>query len=342
MRAVEVSAPGVLAVRDRPDPVPAPDEVVIAVRSCGICGTDLHLVDGELGTDRFPLVPGHEAWGEVVAVGRAVDGHAVGDLVAVDPSLHCGGCDPCRRGQGNMCRRWGALGATRPGAWAEFMAAPAANLHRLEPDYPLAAVPLAEPVACAVRGLDRLAPRPDQPAIVFGAGTMGLVLAILLDARGVGPVTVVDVNPARRALAARLTPADVRAPEELAGRTAPWVIEATGDPRAFEQALDRVARAGHLLVFGVAAPLATATVSPYRIYADELTIVGSMAILHSFPAAMDTVRRHAARLTPLVTDRFGLDGVDAALTLVRTGGTIKTVLAPGPPDRPSPGPEVSR
>jgi NADPH2:quinone reductase len=328
MRAVLATGPDELTVTDLADPAPAPDGVVIAVRACGICGTDLHLLAGDLGHDRFPLVPGHEPWGEIVAVGADVRGPRAGELVAVDPSLHCGACDPCRRGQGNMCRSWAAIGATTAGAWAQFTAVPAANLHRLEPDFPLAAAPLAEPVACAERGLRRLAPHPDQPAVVFGAGTMGLILAILLDARGVGPVTVVDVNPARRELAARFTGASVAAPADVAGLRAPWVIEATGNPAAFEQALACVDRAGSLLVFGVASPDARAAVSPHRIYADELTIVGSMAVLHSFPPAVDTLRRHAGRLAPLVTDRFPLDQVDAALTLVRSGATVKTVLIP--------------
>ncbi|GAA4469476.1 alcohol dehydrogenase catalytic domain-containing protein [Phytohabitans houttuyneae] len=329
MRAVLATGPGQLTVTSVPDPTPGPGEVVVAVRSCGICGTDLHLLAGDLGTDRFPLVPGHEPWGEVVDAGAS--GYRAGDLVAVDPSLHCGACDPCRRGQGNMCQRWAAIGATRDGAWAQYAAVPAANLHLLEPGFPFEVAPLAEPVACAERGLRRLNPHPDQPAIVYGAGTMGLIMAILLDTRGVGPVTLVEVNPARRALAARLTAADVRAPEDAAELKAPWVVEATGNPAAFEQALASVARAGTLLVFGVARPEATAAVSPYRLYADELTIVGSMAILHSFPAAVDTLRRHAARLAPLVTDRFGLGEAEAALALVRSGETIKTVLTPEEP-----------
>lgn len=326
MRAVLATGPGELTVTDVLDPTPDRDEVVIAVRSCGICGTDMHLLAGALGKDRFPLIPGHEPWGEVVAVGAEVTGYRTGDLVAVDPSLHCGGCDPCRRGHGNMCQRWAAIGATQAGAWAQFTAVPAANLHRLEPSFPLEVAVLAEPVACAERGLRRLDPRPDQRAIVYGAGTMGLIMAILLDARGVGPVTLVEVNPARRALAARLTDADVRAPEAAGGLRAPWVIEATGNPTAFEQALGATARAGTLLVFGVARPDATAAVSPYRLYADELTIVGSMAILHSFPPAIDTLRRHADRLTPLITHEYRLDDVEAALALVRSGETIKTVL----------------
>jgi 2-desacetyl-2-hydroxyethyl bacteriochlorophyllide A dehydrogenase len=329
MRAVVVSAPGEYGVEQLPDPAPAPDGVVVAVRECGVCGTDLHLVSGDLGTDRFPLVPGHEAWGEVVAVGSSVRDHRVGDIVAVDPSLHCGRCPRCLRGQGNMCEHWEAFGATRPGAWAEYLAVPEANLHRLGPSFPLDAAALLEPVACAVRGLDRLGPRADEPVVVVGAGTMGLLLALLLDARGVGPVTLVERNPRRRALAARLVAADVLAPEDAGDLRAPWVVEATGHPSGFEHALDRVDRAGHLLVFGVASPQARVEVSPHRIYADELTILGSMAILRSFPSAVDAVRRHATRLAPLVTARRGLDVIGPALDEVRAGTSVKTVIVPG-------------
>ena len=328
MRAALVDTPGHIDIVHLPDPEPSPQEVLLAVRECGICGTDLHLVDGELGGDRFPLVPGHEFWGEIVALGADVDRFRLGELVAVDPSLHCGRCRRCRRGQGNMCELWGALGATVNGGWAELVAVPQANLYPLGPSFPLAAAALIEPVACAVHGLERLAPRSDEPVVVFGAGTMGLVLTLLLQARGVGPVTVVDPNPQRRALAGELTGAAVVSSPEFLPERVPWVVEATGNPLAFEQAIDAVDRAGHLLVFGVANPAARAKISPHRIYADELTIVGSMAILRSFAPAVEAVARHAERFGPLVTQRRPLSDINGALASVRDGTTVKTVVAP--------------
>lgn len=331
MRAVVAGGPGQLAVETVDDPVPDRHGAVVEVLGCGICGTDLHLLSGDLGSDRFPLVPGHEPWGRVVALGPQAAGVREGDLVAIDPSLHCGQCDRCRRGQGNMCERWGAIGATRPGAWADFVAAPAANLHPLPESMPLAVAPLIEPVACAVRGLQRLDPEPDRPVVVFGAGTMGLVLTLLLYARGVGPVTLVEPNPARREAAARLTAARVLDVAEAAELKAPAVIEATGNPGAFEQALAAVDRAGALLVFGVAAPTARATVSPHRIYADELTILGSMAILRSFAPAVDAAARHADALAPLVTDVVSLVDIEAGIDAVATGTAVKVVVNPGGP-----------
>lgn len=328
MRAVVVPEPNVLSVENVTDPTPDRDDVVVAVRGCGICGTDLHLVTGDLGLDRLPLIPGHEPWGEVVAIGSGVRNVRTGDLVAVDPSLHCGQCGPCRRGQGNMCENWGAIGGTKPGAWAEFVVAPAANAYPLPAELPLAVAPLIEPVACAVRGLQRLNPEPDQPALVFGAGTMGMILTLLLQERGVGPVTLVDTNPSRRELAATLTGAEVCTPLEAQEMRVPWVIEATGNPVAFESALSCVARAGSFLVFGVASPEAISTVSPYRIYADELTILGSMAILRSFGPALDCVARHAERLIPLVTHTIGLADIRLGLDRVRDGSAVKVVVDP--------------
>ena len=328
MRAVVVSGPGNVSLVSVPDPVPDRDEVVVEVRGCGICGTDLHLVSGDLGTERFPLIPGHEPWGEVVACGSGVRNVEVGQIVAIDPSLHCGQCGPCRRGQGNMCENWGAIGGTKPGAWAQFVLAPAANAYVLPQGWPIEVAALIEPVACAVRGLQRLNPLPDQSAIVFGAGTMGLILAILLQERGVGPVTIVDTNASRRDLATRLTRAQVMTPEEAAHCRAPWVIEATGNPVAFESALASVARAGTFMVFGVASPHAMASISPYRVYADELTIVGSMAILRSFGPAVDAVARHAERLLPLLTHRVGLAEIDSGLQLAQEGTAVKVIVEP--------------
>jgi 2-desacetyl-2-hydroxyethyl bacteriochlorophyllide A dehydrogenase len=316
MRAVVLAGPGQISVEQVPDPVPGPGDVVLSVGGCGICGTDLHLVDGDIGRENLPLIPGHEPWGVVVAVGAAVSEVRVGDAAAVDPSLHCGRCEPCRRGQGNMCQRWGAIGATVAGAWADFVKVPSANVYSLSDAFPLQAAPLLEPVACALRGLERMAPTPDQRVIVFGGGTIGILLSILLDLRGVGPVTIVDINPVRRALAAELTGCDVRSPQETVGERAPWVIEATGSAAGFSQALDSVGRAGPLLV------------SPYRIYTDELSIVGSMAILRSFPAAVDAVSRHAERLAPLITHKFELTDIQAALQTVRSGNSVKTLLVP--------------
>ncbi|MBC8091659.1 MAG: alcohol dehydrogenase catalytic domain-containing protein, partial [Pseudonocardia sp.] len=118
MRAAVIAADRV-TVETVPDPSPGPREVVVAVAGCGICGTDLHIADGEFAPT-LPVTPGHEFAGEVVGLGSAVIELRLGDQVAVDPSLHCGECYFCRRGRGNLCERWAAIGVTTTGGAAQF------------------------------------------------------------------------------------------------------------------------------------------------------------------------------------------------------------------------------
>ncbi len=329
MRAVVIAQPGVAAVENVADPALVDDEVVVKVLGCGICGTDMHLLHVGLPNIPYPLIPGHEPWGEIVEVGTAEKTLRVGDRVAVDPSMHCGVCAQCRRGRGNLCARWGAIGGTRSGAWAEFVLAPRRNIHLLEEGFPLDCAPIIEPIACALRGIEQLKPRADTSAIIFGAGTMGMLLALLLDLRGVGPIIMVETNDERASIARRLLPATVIRPDAIDELQAELVIDATGDPAAIETAIQRTAAGGTMLIFGVSVPGVRASVSPYHIYEREITILGSKAILHTFPSAVDTVRRHAPLFKPLLACAgFPLQRFEDALAMLRSGLAVKVVIQP--------------
>jgi 2-desacetyl-2-hydroxyethyl bacteriochlorophyllide A dehydrogenase len=329
VRAVVVEGPGGrVGVQTVPDPSAVAGEVVVAVRGCGICGTDRHILEEGLPTVRYPLVPGHEPWGEVVAVGAGSPWVAVGDLVAVDPSLHCGVCVRCRRGQGNLCERWGAIGGTQAGAWADFVVVPAPNAHLLPEGFPLDCASIIEPVACALRGQERLRSRPGQSALIVGGGTMGLILAILLQLSGVEPITIVEANPERRVLGQRLTGATAVAQDGLGEAEWELVVDATGNPAAIEGALEHVAPGGTFMVFGVAPVEARVDFSPFRVYQRELTIVGSMAILRTFSSAVDVVGRHAERFRPLLTHSFGLEEFDRAVSTLGDGSAVKVTITP--------------
>ena len=174
------------------------------VGACGICGTDLHIADGEFPPTPYPIVPGHEFAGSVVALGTGVDtGLAEGDRVAVDPSLFCGYCAPCRAGRGNLCANWGATGDTVDGAFAELVAVPARNCYRMPEDTTWQQGAMVEPVSCAVHGVRRLGVEVGESLLVVGAGPMGLLLTQLLVRSGAS-VTVVDRNAARLPLAEKL------------------------------------------------------------------------------------------------------------------------------------------
>src|SRR5450432_2040388 len=153
MRAAVIKSVHEVEVMTVEDPTPGPREVVVKVAACGICGTDLHILGGEFAP-ALPIVPGHEFAGEIVEIGSAVTGFAVGEQVAVDPSLFCYECYYCRRGQNNLCENWNAIGVTRPGGAAEFAKAPMANCVKLPDHIRTADAALIEPLSCAVRGYD--------------------------------------------------------------------------------------------------------------------------------------------------------------------------------------------
>ena len=332
MKAIVIDKPGQVDVRQVADPTPGPDEIVVAVGACGVCGTDLHIADGEFPPTPYPITPGHEFAGEVVAVGAGVppDLAALGHRVAVDPSLFCGYCTPCRAGRGNLCEHWGAIGDTVSGAFAQYVAVPAANAHRLPGHVDDRAGALIEPLSCAVHGLARLGSVLAQRVLIVGAGTMGLLLQQLLLRAGAASVTVVDKAAARRDVADKLGAACVVGDStELGDQRFDVSIDATGVPAAIEAAFGRLARGGKLLVFGVAPAAATVGLSPFRIYNDELTVVGSMAVLHSFTEAVDLMAAGAVDVAPLLaTPPMPLDSYPAALAAVRSGSGVKVQVAP--------------
>lgn len=329
MRAAVITAPGEVEVTTVPDPAPGPRDVLIAVAGCGICGTDLHILEGEFAPT-LPIVPGHEFAGEVVAVGGDVSEVSVGDHVAVDPSLHCGECYYCRRGRGNLCERWAAIGVTRPGAAAEFVVAPVGNCYRLSDRIDPADAALVEPLSCAVRGFDVLGPRFGDHYLIYGAGTMGLMMMELAKRAGAASVTVVDTNPSRLETARLLGCSAAVGSADEVERPRGWdvVIDCTGVVAAIEDGLSRVGRGGTFQQFGVSAASAQASFSPFKVYNEEIRIIGSMAVLHSFDRAGELLEAGFLRPDVLISDRFDLEDYPKALEHFAQGRGRKVQVCP--------------
>jgi 2-desacetyl-2-hydroxyethyl bacteriochlorophyllide A dehydrogenase len=320
VKAAVIVKPGEIALESVPDPAPGPREVVVRVAGCGICGTDLHIMDGEFAP-AYPIVPGHEFAGTVVATGAEVTEVRVGAAVAVDPSLHCGECYQCRRGRGNLCERWAAIGVTVTGGAAEYAVAPVRNCYPLPEGVDPADAALIEPLSCAVRGFDVLPRRLGDHYLIYGAGTMGLMMLELAKRCGAASVSVVDLNPERLATAAQLgvTASAARADEIERPRGWDVVIDCTGVQAAIQDALGRVAPAGTSLQFGVADYAARATIEPFKIYNQEISITGSMAVLQSFERAGDLFVAGVLDPAVFISHRFPLDGYADAMAQFRAG-----------------------
>lgn len=333
MKAAIIHAPGQVSVEDVPEPSPGPREVLVKVAGCGICGTDLHILEGEFAPS-LPIIPGHEFAGEVVAVGSDVDadvdGVRVGDQVAVDPSLHCGECHYCKRGRGNLCERWNAIGVSVPGGAAELAVAPVKNCFVLPDGVETADAALIEPLSCAVRGFDVLPRWLGDHYLVYGSGTMGLMILELAKRTGAATVDVVDLNADRLETARTLgCTAAVTSADEL-DRPRGWevVIDCTGVPAAIEDGLARVAPGGTFLQFGVSAEQAKIAAEPYRIYNKEITVTGSMAVLHSFERAGELFAAGVLRPDIMISDRFALDDYVKALEQFKAGVGRKIQVQP--------------
>ena len=331
MKAAVISEPGKVGVESVPDPTPGPRDIVVRVAGCGICGTDLHILEGEFAPT-LPVIPGHEFAGEVVAVGGEVTEVSTGDQVAVDPSLHCGECHYCRRARGNLCENWAAIGVTTAGGAAEYALAPVKNCYRLPEGVTTADAALIEPLSCAVRGFDVLPRVLADHYLIYGAGTMGLMMMELAGRAGAGSVSVVDLNPARLETARELgcTATAIGADEFAAGHPRGWdvVIDCTGVAAAIQDGLSRVGRGGTFLQFGVANYDARVEVEPYKIYNQEITITGSMAVLHSFERAGDLFVGGVLRPEVMISDRFPLSDYAAALAQFKAGVGRKIQVVP--------------
>ncbi|NEA52761.1 zinc-dependent alcohol dehydrogenase family protein [Streptomyces sp. SID13666] len=329
MKAAVISAPGVVAIENVEDPSPGPRDVVVRVAAVGLCGTDLHILQGEFAPT-LPITPGHEFAGEIVAVGSQVHEVALGDQVAVDPSLYCHECHYCRIGRNNLCERWAAIGVTNPGGAAEYALAPVANCVKLPEHIRTEDAALIEPLSCAVRGYDILRSQLATNVLIYGSGTMGLMMMELAKRTGAATVDIVDINPDRLETARTLgcTHAVTSADEIERPRGWDVVIDATGNAKAIQEAIGRVGKGGTYLQFGVADYAARTTIEPYRIYNQEITITGSMAVLHSYERAARLFAAGVLDPQVFISDRLPLTDYAAALQQFRDGKGRKILVTP--------------
>ncbi|NKE56364.1 zinc-dependent alcohol dehydrogenase family protein [Lentzea sp. PSKA42] len=329
MKAAVITGVGSVEVTTVDDPSCGPREVVVDVAACGLCGTDLHILQGEFAPT-LPVVPGHEFAGTIVEIGSQVNELRVGDRVAVDPSLYCHECRYCRAGRNNLCERWAAIGVTTSGGAAEFAVAPVANCVRLPDHVRTEDAALIEPLSCAVRGYDVLRSQMASRVLIYGSGTMGLMMLQLGKLTGASSIEVVDLNADRLETAVKLGVTAVAGSADELDRPEGWdvVIDATGNEKAIQDGLGRVAKGGTFLQFGVSDYSARVSIEPYRIYNQEITITGSMAVLHSFERAADLFATGVLDPEIFISDRVPLDNYAGALDQFKAGKGRKIQVLP--------------
>ena len=336
MKAAVFRGPRRLLVEEWPAPQPRPGHLVVAVRACGLCGTDHHIYHGQFPA-AAPVVLGHEYAGLVVALGEGVDDLVVGQPVAIDPNIVCHTCRPCRQGRVHLCENLRALGVNYDGGFAELSLVPRQQAHPFPPGLDWAVAAMAEPLACCLHGSDLAQVRPGQTVLVIGGGAIGQLHAQLARLSGASRVIVSDPLPGRRELALALGADEALDAETLStqavrqalGGGADVVIEAVGSAATAEQSIELVAPGGTVIWFGVAAPGARSSVSPYDIYRREITVRGSFVNPFTHARALALLASGRVQVAPLITRRVGLEALPAVLA-APAAGDVKVVVTAEP------------
>lgn len=329
MRAVVADGRGGIEMRDVPAPQATEGSVVIRPVGTGICGTDLHLVAGDYPHGRFPVIPGHEFAGHVVAVGAGVSGLVEGDYVGVNPNVSCGRCTWCRRGATNLCTDLLPVGVAIDGSCAELVAVPEKIVFPLDESIPHAVAPLIEPFACVLHALERVPEWRGEELVVFGAGSIGLMAVVLAKAEGAAAVRVVEPHPARRAAAADLGATQVVAdPAQLEQELFDLALDASGHPVAIGQAIDLLGPRGRLIQMGVASPAASVALRPYDVFAKELSIIGSNSLAEKYDESAERMVDLHEALAPLITATYPLEQYAEALAAASSPEQIKVQVRP--------------
>lgn len=336
MKAAVLYEPKYLRLEDRPTPEVGANEVLVQIHACGVCGTDLHIFDGEAKV-KPPVIMGHEYAGTLVAVGTQVTGLQIGDHVAVDPNIPCGHCYYCQKGRINLCENLTALGVTRDGGFAEYALALLTQVHKLPPHMPVELGAFCEPVSCCIRGIERSQIQLEDTVMIIGAGNIGLIMVQLARLAGAGKIVVLDPLENKRAIACKtgadhtLNPFHPHFREELhdtIGEGAEVVIECVGKPEALELAVSLARSGGRVLFFGMCDRKDTINLRPQEIFYKELTLVGSILNPFTFQKAVNLLAEEKVSVEHFALQRFHLDDILGAFEEKRRGKSVKSLVVP--------------
>ena len=344
MKALVLNRYSQLDYQEFPVPVPEADGVLVRVRACGVCGSDIHGWDGSTGRRQPPLIMGHEASGEIAAVGPRAERWRAGDRVTFDSMISCGACAFCRAGQSNLCDNRRVVGVSpgeyrQHGAFAEFVALPARVLYALPEALSFERAAMVEPVSIAIHAVQRVKIAPTDSAVVIGTGMIGLLVVPALRWAGCGNIIAVDIDDKKLALARELGAHHAlrsdaaAAAAEIAGLTggrgADFSFEIVGFTPTLDLALRALRKGGTAVLVG---NLSAKTDFPLQLVVTrELSVLGSCGSAGEYPLCLDLIARGVMRVDPLISAVAPLAEGDAwfrKLSAKGGGGLMKVILQP--------------
>lgn len=309
-----------MVVREEPMPVPNKGEVVVKVMACGVCGTDLHIMEGAKGSGECnpPRILGHEFSGIVYALGEDVNNLAVGDRVCVDPNDICDGCYQCLRGKGHFCEHMVSVGVNINGGFAQYSVMRAKQCYKLEDTISFEEAAMCEPVACCLHGLDLTQIKPGDNALIIGGGTIGLIMLQLVKNAGASRIALVDPISEKQKLALSLgadyafgTEADLHQSLVNVGmRHIDACIECVGLGETMKTAIEQVSRGGTVMMFGLTHPDCEIPIKPFDIFKREINITASFINPYTQRRALSLIESGRINVRQLITDEISLDDIN--------------------------------
>lgn len=328
-----------IRVEEREIPALEPDEVLVKVMACGVCGSDLHIYEGEQGSTTTvpPLIQGHEFSGVITEVGSAVKNCKAGDRVCVDPAFVCGECYYCASGKMSHCEHMLAYGTNIDGAFSEYCKVKAHLIYQLADDVTFIEGAMAEPLACCINGADRSEIKVGNNVVIYGGGAIGLLMMQLAKLRGASRVALVEPVEEKRRMAEKLgadltiNPIEQNVKQTLNENGMDHihvVVECCGRKDTSEEALEIADRQGTVVLFAVTAVDATIDLKTYMLFQKELTVRGSYCSPYDMGRAVDLINAHRIDVTTMLGGTEPLEGLVEVLSDPKKRAKGKFIILP--------------
>lgn len=339
MKAVRLQSVGNLSVETVEKPVPGPNELLVKIEACGVCGTDRHILAGEFPS-RPPVTLGHEFCGIVEAIGSGVSTIAIGARITGDPNISCGLCPQCRNGRVNLCHNLKAIGIQQDGGFAEYAIVPESQAYEI----PLSLHPhhgaFCEPLACCLHGVDMAEIKPGSSVVILGGGVIGMLTVQLCKIAGATTIVMSTRQADKRHLAEEIgathsiDPSQGNAIELLAGKNgllpggADVVIECAGVAETMMEAPKMARAGGTVVILGVMAAGEKIEIEPFDILFRELRVLGSFVNPFTHRRAADMIASGAVKVDKLISRTVGLEEAVEVISNPPRRGEIRVMVLP--------------
>ena len=313
-----------LRVEDKPIPDVKPGYVLLKVRACGVCGTDMHIFDGDEGAAPTPkgTTLGHEFAGEIVKVGEGVEGILPGMRACVDPNQLCGKCDACRAGMGHFCENIIGIGTTVDGGFAEYCSVPVSQIFTFKNDLPFTKAAMTEPVACCLHGIDMCNILPGDIVVIIGGGMIGLLMLQLSKLKGAAQTILLEPQAHKRQMALDLGADYVLNPldedfdkvwQSYNFKRVSTVIECVGKPSTMEQAIKLAGQKSTVMLFGLTKPNDTISIKPFEVFKKEITIKASFINPYTQKRALSLIENGRINVDKMIGEKIDVSELPSLL-----------------------------